>query len=63
MTKKFHCPRCSSKKIIDLGDVIECVNCKDEFEKSDLETFEDESNILSVREKKRFLDSIPNDTT
>ena len=63
MTKKYLCPRCRSEKIIDLGDVIECVICKDEFEKSDLETFEDKSNILSVREKKRILDSIPNDTT
>lgn len=51
MKEKLHCPRCKNKKIIDYGDTFDCPICNLEFEKKDLETFEDESNILSIEEK------------
>jgi len=64
MTEKYHqCPRCDGKRVIDLGEIIECTYCNLEFEKVDIDNIEDKSLILAVSEKQRILDSIPNDTT
>jgi uncharacterized Zn finger protein (UPF0148 family) len=51
MKEKLHCPRCKNKNIIDYGETFDCPICNLEFEKKDLEKFEDESNILSIEEK------------
>jgi len=58
MTKISTCPRCESKRILDYGDTIECLDCKLEFEKEDIENIEDKSSILAVQEKKKFLDAL-----
>ena len=57
MTKITQCPRCNGSRIIDNGDTIDCVDCKLEFEKEDIMTIKDKKNILSLQEKKRFLDA------
>ena len=51
MNEELHCPRCKNNKIIDYGDTFDCLICKLEFEKKDLELFDDESAILSIEEK------------
>ena len=51
MNKELHCPRCKNNKIIDYGDTFDCLICKLEFEKKDLELYDDESAILSIEEK------------
>ena len=58
MTKITQCPRCRGNKIIDNGNTIDCVDCKLEFEKEDLENIEDKSSILSLQEKKQTLDAL-----
>ena len=53
--KRYRCPRCGSwEEIIDHEDSIECVFCGQEFDKSDLENF-DEEDILSRSEKQGIL--------
>jgi Zn-finger protein len=58
MTKITQCPRCDGNKIIDNGETIDCVDCKLEFEKNDIETIKDKRNILSLQEKKKILDAL-----
>ena len=53
------CPRCKSSKIIDMGDTIDCPNCRLEFEKIDIKTLES-SQVLAVSEKLGFVRSIKN---
>lgn len=48
--KKLHCPRCKTNDIVEYEDTFECTKCLMEFEKKDLELYEDE-DILSIREK------------
>ena len=55
MKKKLHCPRCQSDKLIDYGDTFDCLVCKLEFEKKDLELYDDESEILSIEEKLEII--------
>lgn len=59
--KNYRCPRCKREEIIDQGESIGCVPCDLEFDKSDLETF-DEDDILARSEKqgiiKVFLDEL-----
>jgi transcription elongation factor Elf1 len=52
--KKFRCPRCRREKIVDQGTMIRCVVCDLEFDKSDLERFEEE-DILAVSEKRGIV--------
>ena len=51
MNEELHCPRCKNNKIIDYGDTFDCLVCKLEFDKKDLELYDDESAILSIEEK------------
>jgi hypothetical protein len=53
------CPRCKSSKIIDMGDTIDCVDCRLEFEKIDIKTLES-NQILAISEKLEFMRSIKN---
>ena len=59
--KKYRCPKCRREEIIDQGEPIGCMPCDLEFDKSDLETF-DEEDILARSEKqgiiKVFLDEL-----
>lgn len=56
------CPRCKSNKIIDMGDTIDCLDCRLEFEKVDIKTLES-SQILAISEKLEFVKSIKNNHT
>jgi len=58
MKEKLHCPRCKNEKIIDYGETFDCPICNLEFEKKDLELYDDESNILSIEEKLEVLKTI-----
>jgi transcription elongation factor Elf1 len=58
MTKTFQCPRCNGERIIDNGDTIDCVDCKLEFEKEDLEKIKDKSSILSLKEKSSVFEAL-----
>ena len=61
MENKFSfCPRCKSNNIIDMGDTIDCLDCRLEFEKIDIKTLET-SQILAISEKLDFVRSIKND--
>jgi len=53
------CPRCKSSNIIDMGDTIDCSECRLEFEKIDIKTLES-NQILAISEKLNFVRSIKN---
>ena len=53
--KISRCPKCKGENIIDYGDSIECVGCNLEFEKTVLESLEDESDALSIEEKLEII--------
>lgn len=63
MTKNYHCPRCKSEDVIDLGDGIGCTVCRDkdglplEFDKILLETVPDDE-VLTRQETSGFLGSV-----
>ncbi|MBY8980489.1 MAG: hypothetical protein KGD72_08870 [Candidatus Lokiarchaeota archaeon] len=60
MESKFNiCPRCKGARIIDMGDTIDCPDCRLEFEKADIKTLES-AQILAVSEKLDFIRSIKN---
>ena len=59
MEKKLICPRCKSTKIIDMGETIDCPDCRLEFEKIDIKTLKS-NQILAVSEKLEFVRSIKN---
>ena len=59
MSKNYQCPRCKSNKIINYDKTIECLDCKLEFDKEDLEMLEVDQ-ILSIKEKVAFIRSIKN---
>ena len=46
------------KNIKDYGRIIECIDCKQEYEKQDIETIEDKSTILSIQEKKGIIKTL-----
>ena len=49
--EKLKCPRCGrGEKILDHKEMIVCLNCGEEFDKSDLKMFEP-TNILTRSEK------------
>ena len=62
MTKNYHCPRCKSEEVIDLGDGIGCTVCRDkdglplEFDKILLDNIPDDE-VLTRQESSSFLDS------
>jgi len=56
--KKFPCPRCNSKKIIDYGEIIECLDCNLEFYKVDIRVIKDKSSILSIQEKMGIIKAL-----
>ena len=53
------CPRCKGNKIIDMGETIECSDCRLEFEKIDIKTLES-NQVLAISEKLEFIKSIKN---
>ncbi|TFG21517.1 MAG: hypothetical protein EU529_13370 [Promethearchaeota archaeon] len=55
--KKYHCPRCGNKDIVDYTESFDCPSCKLEFEKKDCDELE-ESQILAVEEKLGVFDAI-----
>ncbi|MCJ7650561.1 MAG: hypothetical protein MUP85_18275 [Candidatus Lokiarchaeota archaeon] len=59
--KKYRCPRCGSREeIIDHDESIGCVSCGLEFDKSDLEMF-DEEDILARAEKQGIIKVLLNE--
>jgi len=61
MESKFNiCPRCKGTRMIDMGDTIDCPDCRLEFEKADINTLESDQ-ILAISEKLEFVRSIKND--
>jgi hypothetical protein len=46
--------------MIDMGDTIDCPDCRLEFEKADINTLESDQ-ILAISEKLEFVRSIKND--
>ncbi len=61
MESKFNiCPRCKGTGMIDMGDTIDCPDCRLEFEKADINTLESDQ-ILAISEKLEFVRSIKND--
>ena len=60
MKSKFSiCPRCKGTRIIDMGDTIDCPDCRLEFEKVDIKALESDQ-ILAISEKLNFIRSIKN---
>lgn len=59
--KKYRCPRCGSReKIIEHDEYIGCMSCVLEFDKSDLEMF-DEEDILARSEKQGIIKVLLNE--
>ena len=48
--ENLYCPRCHGGDLINFGESLQCINCDMEFEKDDLELFDDD-DILSIDEK------------
>jgi hypothetical protein len=49
----LHCPRCgNTRDLMVYPDTFECTQCNKEFEKKDLELYDDDQ-ILSIDEKKQ----------
>ncbi len=61
---RYYCPRCGNKKIVEYPKSFECPNCLDnegfplEYDKEDFNTIKNKSEILSVREKLAFLNTV-----
>lgn len=51
--KVYHCPRCGGYDLIDYGECFDRVECNLEFDKKDLDEFDDDE-VLSNQEKGRF---------
>ena len=47
---KYQCPRCGGAKILDYNFHIKCIDCKLEFDKRDIRSF-DEEDVLALSEK------------
>lgn len=52
--KKYRCPRCIRDEIIDYDNLISCVYFGLDFDKRDLDKF-DEEDILAISEKRGIL--------
>ncbi|HEC38179.1 hypothetical protein LCGC14_0659430 [marine sediment metagenome] len=63
----YYCPRCGNKRIIEYPKSFDCPKCIDnegfplEFDKEDLNTIDEKSEIMSVREKLAFLKPFEDD--
>ena len=51
----YHCPRCGRFNVQEYEKSIDCLSCQLEFEKIDLELFEDE-DILAIEEKLAIIE-------
>jgi hypothetical protein len=64
--KIFKCPRCGNPRIIEYERSFDCTTCKDEdgkpleFDKEDLVTIKDKSDILAVQEKLGVIKAFEN---
>ncbi len=56
MEEKYDCPRCGGKNIVDHEESIDCVDCKLEFHKHDIDTNPNKLLVLSIQEKMAVLD-------
>jgi len=54
-SENHHCPRCGGTNLEIYEDSFDCLDCFLEFEVVDLETCDDDSNILSIEEKSDFI--------
>ena len=54
MVKKFYCPRCKTKKVIEYVNSIECPDCLLEFDKKQIGVIPDK-DILAVTEMNSFI--------
>jgi DNA-directed RNA polymerase subunit RPC12/RpoP len=54
-SKKYHCPRCGNKILLEYVDSFDCAVCGLEFEKQDCVQQDVDSEILSVEEKMAFI--------
>ncbi len=58
---KYHCPRCGSKVLIDLGENVECPECG-EYQKTDLDCLMngelEASEILTIKEKLKLFKTL-----
>ena len=59
----YYCPRCGNTDIIEYSKSFDCPKCLDnegfplEFDKEDFDRIENNSEILTVREKLAFLNA------
>ena len=56
MAKKYYCPRCKTKKVMEYPDSIECPDCLLEFDKKQIGVIPD-NEILAFTEMGGFFDS------
>ena len=55
---KLHCPRCgNTSDLVVYDETFDCIKCKLEFRKKDLEEFDDE-DILSIEELSQLVRSV-----
>ena len=54
LDKKYHCPRCGNKRVVEYEDSFDCPTCKLEFRKDDFGELADE-DILSLEEMDDFF--------
>lgn len=54
MVKKYYCPRCKTKKVIEYTDSIECPHCLLEFDKNQIGIIPDK-DILAFSEMDNFF--------
>ncbi|MFX1426703.1 MAG: hypothetical protein ACFFBE_09645 [Promethearchaeota archaeon] len=57
MVKKYYCPRCKTKKIIEYENSIECPDCLLEFDKNNIGVIPDK-DILAFTEMNSFIENI-----
>ena len=55
--KKYHCPKCGNKDIVEYTESFDCPSCKLEFDKKDCDELED-SQILAIEEKLGVIKAI-----
>ena len=49
--KKYYCPRCSNRNIVEYEDSFECPLCILEFDKEEFDRTKDKTRILALQEK------------
>ncbi|TXT57161.1 MAG: hypothetical protein BAJALOKI2v1_530025 [Promethearchaeota archaeon] len=58
---EYHCPKCGSYDIYDLGERFQCMKCQLTFDKESCDSLED-SLILSVEEKLKITEILKDKT-